>query len=284
MTALASAAPQTRAASPYRLSFPHLLRSEWIKLSTLRSTWWSIGVVVVLSVGVSLLIAGALTSSAAMAEEAGGTVTIDPIMAVLSPTQFTMLLAGALGAIAITGEYSTGMIRSSLTAEPRRGAVLVSKAVVVAALLGVSSLVVFAISIVATAPILRDTPVDWSDPSASSIPVLYGALAMAVFALIGLSWGFILRNGPGAIAATVGLLFVLPIVSSMFPYGDPSWQWIHDLADHLPMFAAQALMMPGQESSMTGAGMTDAVALLTLGAWVAAGLLGSWAVLRTRDA
>lgn len=279
MTALAPAAPQTRTASPYRLSFPRVLRSEAIKLTTLRSTWWSIAVVTVLQLGLSLLIAAAMASSAANAEASGGTMSVQPMMAVLAPTQFTMLLAGALGAIAITGEYSTGMIRSTFTAEPRRGTVLLAKAIVVAAVLAVTSLVVFLASVLVTAPILSATPVDWSDPAASIVPILYGALSMAVFALIGLSCGFILRNGPGAIAATVGLLFVLPIVASMFPFGDPGWQWIHDLARYLPMSAAQTLMMPAGDPAFPAP-----LALLALAGWVVAGLLGSWAVLRTRDA
>lgn len=269
MTAVATAAPFTRTAPPYRLTFPRLLRSEWIKLSTLRSTWWSIGVVAVISVGLSLLLTAATT---------GG---IGAAQLVIAPTQFTMLLAGTLGAIAITGEYSTGMVRSTLTSEPRRGAVLLAKAIIVSCLLFIASLAIFAAAAVVIAPILggHGVEIPWDDPAQLVVPVLYAALSMAVFALIGLSAGFILRNGPGAIGLTVGILFVLPIVAAIFPYGDPAWQWIRDLAQYLPMNIAQALTAPG-----TDFGLTDPVALIALGGWVTAGLLGSWAVLRTRDA
>lgn len=280
MTTLVPESTRVHSAPAYRLSFLRVVRSEWIKLTTLRSTWWSIGVVVVLSIGLSLLVAAAISTSAQISADNGisGTDSLG-VSAVVAPLQFTMLLAGALGAIAITGEYSTGMIRSTLAAEPRRGAVLAAKALVVALLLAATSLVTFGISAIVTAPLLGDIRIDWSNPELSTLPILYGSLSMAAFALIGLSFGFLLRSGPGAIAATVGLLFVLPIVAAIFSVGGDDWKWIRDLAEYLPANAAQFLTSPGSEY-----GLSDPVALLTLGGWVAAGLLGAWAVLRTRDA
>jgi ABC-2 type transport system permease protein len=282
MTATVLEVP-TRVRTDERLTFGRLLRSEWIKLATLRSTWWSIAIVAVLSIGLSLLIAVSLASSfqpeaVAAAKAAGRPMHVDSVMAILGPTQFTMLLAGILGAIAITGEYSTGMIRSTLTAEPRRGAVLGAKAIVVGALLAVTSLVVFAVAAVATMPALTQIPLDWSTPADTLLPILYGALSMAAFALIGLSCGFMIRNGAGAIAATVAILFILPIVSAIFPSNE-DWKWVHTASNYLPMLAAQSLMTAG------GAGtLTVPVAALALAGWVAVGVLGSWAVLRTRDA
>src|SRR3546814_17112605 len=115
-TSATTASPATRT-TPYRLTFPRALRSEWIKLSTLRSTWWSIGIVAALTIGIALLIALAINDPDFLG-----------IQAVVLPIQFTMLLAGILGVIAVTGEYSTGMIRSTLTADPIRGSVLSAKA------------------------------------------------------------------------------------------------------------------------------------------------------------
>ncbi|WP_159499986.1 ABC transporter permease [Microbacterium sp. 18062] len=279
-----TAAPvSTRAThvAPARLSAVGLLRSETIKLLTLRSTWWSIGVVAVLSVLLALLIASTLSASIGASAAAGeDAFQVAGIVAVLGPTQFTMLLAGALGAIAVTGEYSTGMIRSTLTAEPRRGAVLAAKAVVVGALLFLASVLIFAISVAIVAPIAADAgaAIDWQDPTQSLLPLLYGALSMSAYALIGLSCGFLLRSGPGAIALTVGILFILPILPSLFAAA-PGWEWVADVARYLPMNAGQALMSPGMEL-----GLDDASAGTALVAWVAVGLAGSWAVLRTRDA
>ncbi|MBT2483173.1 MULTISPECIES: ABC transporter permease [unclassified Microbacterium] len=268
MTVQAPAQTVNRGDSRQRLSFPRAVHSEWIKLATLRSTWWSIGLTAVLTVGIAVLIAQAV--------EAPG---FAPIQAVVLPIQFTMLLAGILGAISVTGEYSTGMIRSTLTADPVRGSVLAAKAVVLAVFLFVSSLIIFGLAAVAVSLVVstRDVSIDWSDPAASFLPILVASLAMAVFALIGVAFGFIIRSGAGAIAATVGLLFVLPVVSSIFAVAGESWKWLMDAANYLPVAAAQSVIIPGT-------GLDEPVAYLTLACWVVAGMLSAWAVLRTRDA
>jgi len=267
-TAPATTAPTAPrpAASTYHLSFARVVRSEWIKLLSLRSTWWSLGITVVLSVGISLMMAAALRDF-----DAG----FAPVMVIVMPMQFTMLVAGILGAIAITGEYSTGMIRSTLTAEPRRGAVLLAKALVVMVVLALATAITYAIAVVATAPILT-TGIDWGEPTQSILPLLAGVFAMATFALIGLGFGFIIRNGAGAIAATVGVLFVLPIVLSMFSFAGESWQWIVDLTKYLPVSAAQVATAAGGDDVVRG--------LVTLAVWPAALLLGAWVSLRSRDA
>jgi len=267
MTALATEpATRSRTTSPYRLTFGHLLRSEWIKLVSLRSTWWSLGVAAALSIAISMMIAGASSSFGP---------GFPAVSAVLSPTQFTMLVAGILGAIVITGEYSTGMIRSTLTAEPHRGAVVVAKAVVVSALMAVVTIATYAVSIVATAPLLSEG-IDWSEPSQSIVPLAFGVLSMVAFTLIGLGFGFIVRNGAGAIATTVGVLFVLPIVVTMFTMAGEGWRWIVDLGQYLPMNAAASLTTPGGEDLVP--------AVLALAGWTLVPLLIGWGVLRTRDA
>jgi ABC-2 type transport system permease protein len=268
MTAVASAPNTTRprAVSPYRLSFTHLLRSEWIKVVSLRSTWWSLSVAAVLSIGISMMIASASSNFGP---------GYPAVSAILSPTQFTMLVAGILGAIVVTGEYSTGMIRSTLTAEPRRGAVVLAKAVIASLLMAVTTAVIYAIAILATAPILAEG-IDWSDPDASIVPLLYGVLSMVVFTLIGLGFGFLIRNGAGAIAATVGVLFVLPIVFSLFAMAGEGWQWIVDLTEYLPMNAAAHLTSPGNTELLP--------ALPALLGWAVIPAVLGWTVLRTRDA
>ncbi|MFT4258961.1 ABC transporter permease [Microbacterium sp.] len=270
MSVQTAQARSTRRESPYRLSFLHALRSEWIKLTTLRSTWWSIGITAVLTVGLAMLMAQATAGFG-----------IEPIQVVVAPIQFTMLLAGILGAIAVTGEYSTGMIRSTLTAQPVRGGVLAAKATVLAVFLFVASLVIFLVAALAVSPLLagKDLGLDWGDFDGTLRPILDASAAIAVFALIGVAFGFILRSGVGAIAATVGVLFVLPIVSSMFSMAGEAWQWIQDAAQYLPMPAAQNVILPQDDW-----GLSAPVASLTLACWVVAGMLGAWAVLRTRDA
>lgn len=266
MTALAPAPRRETHARPHRLTFARLLRSEGIKILTLRSTWWSLGLTVALALGISFLLA--LASS-----DSGG--LFSPVLLLTAPIQFTMLVAGVFGAIIITGEYSTGMIRSTLTAEPRRGAVLLAKAIVVSLLIAATTVVTYVAAAALTAPLVS-AGLDWSDPASSLLPLLAGVAAMVVFALLGLGAGFLIRNGAGAIAATVGILFVLPIVMSLFGLAGERWQWIAESANYLPSNAA---------ATLTSLEPTDATgAAVALAAWAIVPLLVGWAALRSRDA
>ncbi|MFB8146940.1 ABC transporter permease [Microbacterium sp. NPDC056003] len=269
------------ASSAYRLSFGHLLHSEWIKLTTLRSTWWSIGLVALVSIGLSLLMATSLASFA-------GDVPPMPVVeanrqavqVVVFSTVLTQLLAMILGTITVTGEYSTGMIRSTLTAAPGRVAPLFAKAIVLAVTMFVSSVVVFTASALVSGPILPTGPLDLGYPDSSVLPVLGAALYLALIAVMGVGVGFIIRNGPGALAAGIGLVFVAPILVMFFPRVE-SFQWIHDAAGYLPSNAGQSLFMG---SPMTGITLEPVPALVTLLAWTAVVIAGGIAVLKTRDA
>ncbi|MDF2562094.1 MAG: integral rane transport protein [Microbacterium sp.] len=269
-TTQAPAPARPRVDTGRRLTFVRALRGEWIKLATLRSTWWSIGIAAALTIGIAALIAQAVDMPG-----------FEPIQAVVMPIQFTMLVAGIIGAISVTGEYSTGMIRSTLTANPIRGSVLAAKSTVLAIFMFVSSLVIFGLAAIAVSLIVapRDQSIDWADPAASLLPIVVSSLAMAVFALIGVSFGFILRSGAGAIAATVGVLFVLPIVASFFSFAGEAWAWVIEASAYLPVAAAQSAILPSD-----GATLDAPLAFLTLACWVAGGALVAWGVLRTRDA
>lgn len=102
---------------------------------------------------------------------------------------------------------------------------------------------------------------------------------MAAFALMGVGFGFVLRAGAGAIAAVVGVLFVLPVVAQLFTIAGESWQWVLDASAYLPSNAAQ-VAITGAE----GAAISVPVAYITLGAWSVGSLIAAWVALRTRDA
>lgn len=279
-TAPAPTAPSSRAAE-HRLSFPRLLRSEWIKFTTLRSTWWAFGLVAVVSVGLSLLQAAALAS---FADDGGATtpaqVNETAVMVVVFATVLTQLLAVIIGTITVTGEYSTGMIRSTLTAAPGRIGAALAKSLVVAAGMFVSSLVVFTVAALVTGPILTTGGVDLSDPNSSLMPLLGAALYLAIISMLGVGLGFVIRNGPGALAVGVGLVFVAPILVMFFPRID-AFAWLHDLAGFLPSNAGQSLFMG---APLSGNLLETWPALLTLIAWAIAATVGGIAVLKARDA
>jgi ABC-2 type transport system permease protein len=266
MTALAPAPRRATHAHPHRLTFAHLLRSETIKILTLRSTWWSLGLTAAMSLSISFLLALASNDNGGM---------FSPVMVLVAPIQFTMLVAGIFGAIVITGEYSTGMIRSTLTAEPRRGAIVLAKALVISLVMAVTTVLTYVVAALVTAPLVSGG-LEWSEPSLSLLPLLFGVASMVAFTLIGLGFGFLIRNGAGAIAATVGILFVLPIVMSLFAMAGERWAWIYDSVAYLPSNAA---------TTLTAAGATDlSGAAIALTAWAVVPLALGWAVLRSRDA
>ena len=269
----AAARPASHPGSPYRLGFARLLRSEAIKLFTLRSTWWSLAITVFLAVGIALAVGAA---SLSLPDEFRDQVPLNPVTAVVAPLQLTMLVAGIFGAMAITGEYSTGMIHSTITAEPRRGAILVAKAIIVAATLVVTTVVTSLIAIAILTPLYGSDGFAWDDAQITWIPLAYSLLAIASVTLLGLGAGFVIRNGAGAIGATVGLLFVAPLILGLFSIFGEAWRWVADLAQYLPYNAAGVLVNGSTDDTLP--------ALIALIAWPAAALLGGWTVLRVRDA
>lgn len=252
-----------------RLSFVRQLRSEFIKLVTVRGTWWSVVIVAAITIGIAFIATSAMSAP-----------VDNMVMAVVSPVQFTMMLAGILGVISVTGEYSTGMIRSTFTADPVRGSVLAAKAVVLGAFMFVVSLIIFGIAAVGISPLAasKDIALDWSDPSKTIVPILAASATMALFALLGVGLGFLLRSGAGAIAVTVGILFVLPIIVSMLAMWLHDVEWITNLGNYLPAAATQNVILP-----FDGAALTVPEGWVTLAAWPAAALLAAWAVVRGRD-
>lgn len=268
MTALQARATHVPVASGNR-SFVRQLRSEWIKLITVRGTWWSVAIVAAITWGISLLMTSAISPP------------IDNmVIAVVVPVQFTMMLAGILGVISVTGEYSTGMVRSTITANPSRGAVVAAKALVLGLFMAVVSLIIFGAAAVAITPLAesKGMGLDWADPEKTILPILAVCGAMGLFAMLGVGLGFLLRSGAGAIAVTVGILFVLPIILSMLGMWLYDLEWVGKLGDYLPAAASQVAIL-----SFDGAPLTSPQAWGVLAAWPAVALLGAWAVVRVRD-
>lgn len=262
MTALTAPRRTTFTDAGVGPTFLRSLRGELLKLTTLRSTWWSLAIAAALSVAISWLFVSA---------SGGGS----PILGVVVSAQFTMLVAGILGAIAVTGEYATGMIRSTLTANPRRVQVALAKSVAVAIVVGAATAVSYLLCLAVTVP-TSSVAIVWSDLAQAVLPLGLGVAAMIAYALIGLGFGLLIRNGAGAIAATVGVLFVAPIAVDLFRLGGESWQWVVDLGRYLPVAAG---------SDLTAIPTGDVlVPALTLLAWVVALVGAGIVLLQRRDA
>ena len=206
-----------------RAGFGGALRSEWTKIRSVRSTMWTLGSAMVITIGISVLgnwgrANGDHANAASLAHE-------DLTQRSMFGIILGQLIMVVFGALAITGEYSTGMVRTALTAQPRRVPVFWAKLLVVAAVsLEIGEIISFA-SFLIDSSFWRGKGVqlDLSSPHALQA-VIGGGLYLAGSAILAFGLGAILRHTAGAITSGVGLLFVLTILVNFLPQ---SWQ------DHL---------------------------------------------------
>jgi ABC-2 type transport system permease protein len=202
---------------PGRYGITGLLRSEWTKLRTVRSTMWTLGVTLFLGVGVSVL-ATAETRAHWLTVSPAGHQGFDPISTSLIGVFIGQFAIGVLGVLVMSSEYGTGTIRATLSAAPRRPLVLVAKAIVfglVALLVAevVSFLAFFVGQALLTAPAPHAT---LASPGAWRAVVGSG-LYIGVLGLLSLGLATIIRHTAGAISAFVGILLVLPVIVAALP-------------------------------------------------------------------
>lgn len=228
MTAAALSRPRVASIRPdARLTFARILRSEWIKLTSVRSTVWSLALIIVLGVGLSLLLT-ALNSSLS------GTPESDP-SAVLTTTTigvaFGQLIAAVLGVLAISGEYSTGMIRSTLAAVPRRSSVLAAKAIVLLALVTAVGVLTMLGSWAATYPLLdaQGVAVELDEPG-FALALAGAGLYLGLTAVFALGLGTLLRSAAGGIAAALGVILIL---ATILPLLSMAVEWVSDVTPYL---------------------------------------------------
>jgi ABC-2 type transport system permease protein len=184
------------------MSFGNVLAMEWIKLRSLRSTTWvlAVGMLVTAALGV---VAGFNTRS----------VTSDPTSNVLIGILLGQLVLGVLGVLCVTSEYSSGTIRVTLAAVPRRWPVLAAKACAFGALaLVAGEVAVFAAFLGGVAALRSSVPHPaLSDPSVFRAVALTGVY-LGLTALTGVGLGILIRHSAAAVAVLVGGLFVLPLI------------------------------------------------------------------------
>jgi ABC-type transport system involved in multi-copper enzyme maturation permease subunit len=195
------------------------MRAEWIKLRSLRSTGWTLVALVLTTIGLGALI------SAETAAHWGHTSLIDkrlwdPTNSSLAGTAFGELAVAVFGVLAITAEYSSGTIRSSVAAAPRRTPLLVAKALVFGGVsLAIGELISFVSYFVGQALFSGHAPITHiGDPGVIRAVAMTGGY-LALVCLMALGIGTALRHTAGAIAALVGVLIVLPSVVAALPTG-----------------------------------------------------------------
>ena len=274
--AAASAAPARRPATG--LTFAGVLRSEWIKTWTLRSTAWSLAIAVVLMTGTTALVAWGATTDP-VAGELRAADLIGP------GGYFAQLVLAVLGVLTITGEYSTGQIRSTIVAVPRRTPALAAKAIVLAAVAALTTLVGVVTAMVASLPFHHDLGVSLDLSDGETLRMLGGMpLYVAGIALLGFAIGALVRSSPGALGIVLGLLLVVEQVVAAIPLA-----FFDRLEPFLPSNAGSRLVTSQESIDAMNAASVGA----DLGAWQGYGVMLTWVavlmvlaavLLRRRDA
>ena len=239
MTTAIAPSPTTAPAAgqpALRVTQLRVVLSEWIKFRTLRSTMWTLLAAVVLTVGIGALFS-AVTASQFHTFGPADRASFDPISTSLNGILFSQLAIGVLGVLLISGEYSTGMIRSSLTAVPRRLPVLWAKLGVLAGVAFVLMLVTSFASFFLGQALLSSHHLGVSIASPNALRDVVGAaLYVTVAGLIGMSLGALMRNTAAGISTMVAVFFVLPPVAGLLPSS-----WSSHFVQYLPSNAGEAL-------------------------------------------
>lgn len=217
----AATAPRTT------IGFANLARSEWTKLKSVRSTYWTAVVAVLATVALGTIICARMASLIKSGRQSLD--GFDPTTFSLNGLYIAQIAAGALGVLVISSEYGTGMIRATLSAVPQRLAVLASKA----AVFGVATLVLGELMSFAAFGIGQGllsqarAGTSLGDPGVLRA-VIGGGLYLTVVGLLGFGLGALVRHSAGALSAFFGVLFAPSVLIDILP---SSW---HDAINYMP--------------------------------------------------
>ena len=255
-----------------RLSQIRVTRSEWIKASSLRSTWYNLAAVLLGLIAISI---GLSWTTRAFWDDldAQAQANFDAVGVSLGGVVLAQMVIAVLGVQIISGEYSTGMIRSSFGAVPQRTMVLFGKLTVIASLTFVFSLIgSFAAFFIGQA-VLGDHGIS-IESSGALRSVLGAAFNLTAIAILATSVGFMARSTAGGIGIILGILLVLPVLGAILPLG-----WLNDIMEYLPANAGNAVMA----TDVTPAAISPLAGLITMIAWIVAFIAAAAIMLTRRD-
>jgi len=258
-----------------RAGFADAVRSEFTKIRSTRSTYWTLLALIVVTVGIGALACAGTASHPQGIDPA----SFDATQQSLAGLYVGQLVIAVLGALTITSEYSTGMIRTSLAVQPRRGVVFGAKALVFAAVSLVTGLVACFASFFIGQAILSSHHLNATlgDPNVLRA-VIGGALFLTACGMLAYGLGALLRHTAGAITAAIGLLFVVSILVGFLPH---SWQMHVD--KWMPAIAGAQIWTTKPGSG--GPGLFSAwPGFAVLAGYAAVALIAGVVSFRTRDA
>jgi ABC-2 type transport system permease protein len=248
-----------------------LLASEWTKVRSVRSTFWSFVVAAVTALGGSAIIA---VASASAKGRSG--LPLDPVASVFFAwLEYPVLAVGVVGVLTFTSECSTGQIRTTFSAVPQRVAVLVAKAAVVGAVvLALGEVLAFA-SFLLSQAILAGHHSQLSLSRAGELrAVMAAGFSLFVVAMVGLGLGAIVRHTAGALAALPAVIYLPLLVLSL-----PS-PWADRIGSYTILMSAYQLVSVHRHAGL----LSPALSLVVLVAWAAALLVAGAVAITRRDA
>jgi len=250
-----------------------VVRSEWCKFRSVRSTWWALATALVFNVLTAALLAVFLPRALSAHQRA----TIDSVRVSLGGLHLSQIAFGLLGVLVITSEYSSGMIRASLAAVPQRRLVLAAKTAVFAAssvITGIAACLAAYLIFQAFLPAGDAMRTSLTDPGVARA-VAGAGLYLAVLGLLGLGLGTVIRSAAGTVAALFGLLFVPSILITLLP---ASWQ--NTAGPYLPMNAGEVIYTVQHQAHT----LAPWAGLAVFAGYAAAALLTGFILISRRDA
>ena len=246
-----------------------VLACEWTKLLSVRSTFWTMLVAVVTPIGISSLVAAAITHAPGRGPQP------DPLLPGLLSLEYAVLSVAVLGVLAFSTEYGTGLIRTTFAAMPRRRAVLAAKGAVLGAVTLIAGELVAFASFLITQAVLsaHHQGVSLSRPGVPGA-VLAEGLLLFVVAMLGLAVGAIVRHTAGGIAVVVGVIIV-PGILAVLPA-----PWGNRLGRFTLVDAAHQVTALHPATNL----FAPALSLVVLLAWPALALLAAALTITRRDA
>jgi ABC-2 type transport system permease protein len=277
--------PETRAPVPEvpldsgRAGFGNLLLTEWTKIRSVRSTLWTLIIFAVVSLGLTGLLTW-LTMRALSAGRAGprsAAVAADPVSFILGTgLGLGQLAICVLGALVITSEYSSGTIRASLLAVPRRIPILIAKGLVFGVLVFVvGEAVTFGSFFIGAAIVHSHFPVSLSQPGVTRA-VIGSGLYLTVLGLFALAIGSLIRHTAGAITTVIGLVLVIFNLTGLLPYS-----WGAHIHAYMPTVAGMLITADKQTSGQL---LSPWQGFGVFCAWTALLLIAGAYLLKRRDA
>jgi ABC-type transport system involved in multi-copper enzyme maturation permease subunit len=276
------ASPQVdRVAEPRRPRFVDVLLSEWTKFRTVRSSYFTLGIGAVLGVGLGAVVS--IVSANHYATDPEVHFNWNPTDRSLGSLMLTQLAFAILGVLVVTGEYSTGMIRTSLAAVPNRSRMLAAKTVVLTVVMFIASEIVsFAAFFIGQALISGKAP-SASLGQPEVLRAVFGTgLYLTSLALVGLALGVILRHAAAGIGTFVAILLVLPSIALALPTS-----WAKPIEKYWPTNAGFRVGSTGhglERFSISGTVMAPWTGFAVMMAFVAVLLLVAFLLLERRDA